>query len=196
MKLYIIVFVLAVQTTLFSACQVSKIELGPKTEVKSYLEKEFEMEDSTSLNLSCDSSNIEVYVWDEKTIKFEVAKRVRGVWKREELEKDLDNFLVEIYEKENEIIFKSEYRGKNKSPADRNIDLTLYMPKKIEGITLEIGTGNIKFHDNIRGKLNGEIGMANMEVAGFYGEIGIEGNIGNITISSGRLEGETYIKKT
>lgn len=195
MKYYLIAVMALLQTVLFSACTVSTIEPGPKNEVNSYIERMIKADKPLVLDLFCDSGNIEVYTWEKSEIKFEVTKRVRGVFKKEVLSEKLKNFNIQINKEEDKIVFNSQYEGKDKNPIDRSIDLIVYLPKGVNTLNLKVDIGNIKFHDDIKGILNADINMANMEINKFDGVVNINGDIGNVKISNGKIEGESSIIK-
>lgn len=195
MKYIILMFVLLLQITVFSACAVSTVELGPKKEVNSYSEKVIEVVSPLTLELSCDSSNIEVYTWEKQEVKFEVTKRVRGIHEKEILREKLNNFDIDIDKNDDKVFFKSEYKGKDKNPIDRSIDLRMYIPKSVSNLNLKLDIGNIKFYDDIKGTLNADINMANMEINRFVGVVNVKGDVGNVKISSGRIKGESSIIK-
>jgi len=195
LKYKIIILAVLVQLSLFSGCASSGIALGPKMEVNSYSEKVIEAEKPLVLDISCDSSNIEVYTWEKNEVKFEMTKRVRGVEEEEILTQKLNNFSVDIDKIENNIIFKSEYKGKDKNPIDKSVDLKMYIPKATETLNLQLDIGNIKFYDDIRGVLNADINMANMEINRFVGVVNIKGDVGNVKISSGKILGQSSIVK-
>jgi len=52
-------------------------------------------------------------------------------------------FNIDINENENKIIFKSEYKGKDKNPIDKSIDLKIYVPKAEKTLNLKLDIGNI-----------------------------------------------------
>jgi len=195
LKAYLITLIALLQTFLFSACTVSMVEPGPKNEVNSYIERVIKADKPLVLDLFCDSGNIEVYTWEKSEIKFEVTKRVRGVLKKEILSEKLKNFNIEINKEDSKIIFKSGYGAKDKNPIDRCIDLIIYLPKGVNTLNFKVDIGNIKFHDDIKGILNADISMANMEINRFVGVVNIKGDVGNVRISNGRIEGESSIIK-
>jgi hypothetical protein len=180
---------------LFSGCTSAGTVLGPKREVNSYSEKTVEAEKPLVLDIVCDSSNIEVYTWDKNEVKFEMTKRVRGAEAEEVLAQKLDSFNVDIDKNESNIVFKAEYKGKDKNPIDKSIDLKIYIPKAENTLNLKLDIGNIKFYDDIKGVLNADINMANMEINRFVGVVNIKGDVGNVKISSGRISGKSGIIK-
>lgn len=195
LRYWAFIFVFLIQLLLISGCSVSTVEIGPKKEVNSYSEKTVEVKASPEVNMSCDSSNIEVYTWDKKDVKFEITKRVRGVQDKETLEKKLEDFKIDLSEKDNKVFFKSEYRGKDKNPVDRSVDIRVYLPKSIKLLNCKLDIGNIKFLDDISGVLNADINMANMEINRFDGIINVKGDVGNVKISNGRISGKSSIVK-
>lgn len=166
-----------------------------KKEVSLYSEKIVEAGGPLVLDIFCDSGNIEMYTWDKDGVKFEMTKRVRGTESEEILSQKLNNFNIDINENENKIIFKSEYKGKDKNPIDKSIDLKIYVPKAEKTLNLKLDIGNIKFYDDIKGVLNADINMANMEINRFVGVVNIEGDVGNVKISSGKISGKSSIVK-
>jgi len=109
------------------AALIQLILFSGKKEVSLYSEKIVEAGGPLVLDIFCDSGNI-------------VTKRVRGTESEEILSQKLNNFNIDINENENKIIFKSEYKGKDKNPIEK------------------LDIGNIKFYDDIKGVLNADIG--------------------------------------
>jgi len=52
------------------------------------------------------------------------------------------------------------------------------MFRKLKNLKLKTDIGNIKFYDDIKGVLNADINMANMEINRFVGVVNIEGDVG------------------
>ncbi|HOM02088.1 MAG TPA: hypothetical protein PLH43_04585 [Acetivibrio sp.] len=195
MRHRIIILAALVQLVILSGCTSSKTVLGPKKEVNSYSEETVEVEKLLVLDIFCDSGNIEMYTWDKDKVKFEMTKRVRGTEDEETLKQKFENFSIDISQNENNVIFRSEYKGKDKNPIDKSIDLKIYVPKAEKTLNLKLDTGNIKFYDDIKGVLNADINMANMEINRFLGVVNIKGNVGNVIISNGKIYGTSGIIK-
>lgn len=195
MKHGIIILAVLVQLAVFSGCAASGIVLGPKKEVNSYSEEVVNAEKPLILDILCDSSNIEVYTWEKDEVKFEMTKRVRGIEEEEILNEKLNNFSVDIDKNDNNIIFKSEYRGKDKNPIDKSINLKIYIPKGATTLNMKLDIGDIKFYDDIKGVLNADINMANIEINRFVGLVNIKGDVGNVKISNGKILSKSSIVK-
>ena len=73
--------------------------------------------------------------------------------------------------------------------------MIIYLPKSVDVLNLKLDIGNIKFHDDLKGILNADINTANMEINKFDGVVNIKGDVGNVRISNGKIEGESSIIK-
>jgi len=156
------------------ACGCSKtVEMpGIKREVNEYLEKSIEVSGSYSLNLICDSADMEVYSWDRQEIKFEITKRVRGTGEKEELEKRLKNFDIVLEQEAGSVTFKSEYKGRMEKPYDTGIGLKVYLPKKIQVLRCTLDTS---------------INMANLTINRFDGILRLNADMCDLRIAEGRI---------
>ena len=196
MKLKIIILFMSACYLLLSGCTKEEVSFGPKTEVTAYSEEKLIVDNLIELSIESDYSNIEVYTWDRDETKFEITKRVRGIYKKEILNEKLKDFSIVITPANNKILYKSKYKGSIKSPADKSADIKVYMPKKVRLMSCKLGLGTLKIHDDIKGELRIDTDTANIEINRIVGKASIKGNMGNVRISSGRLEsGSSIIEK-
>ncbi|WP_010249146.1 DUF4097 family beta strand repeat-containing protein [Acetivibrio cellulolyticus] len=176
-------------------CSIAQAEINPKIEVSSYSEQIIELKQTYNLDINCDSSDIELYTWNNSDIKFEITKRVRGAYKKEVLSKRLEDFEVEIKNENNSVFLKSRCNGGNKNALDRSVDLKIYVPKVIETMNYKVDAGNIKFFDDIQGVLKAELNNTNLEINRFDGVLNVTGNMGNVKVLSGKISGCSKIEK-
>ncbi|MCX7920484.1 MAG: hypothetical protein N3B21_00455 [Clostridia bacterium] len=174
---------------LLSGCnEAVSINTGPKKEVTLYTEKLLKVDKSVYLNVTCDSGDIEVYVWDRNEVKFEIIKRIRGVEERALLEERLENFEIEEVYEEDKVTFSSKYKGSIKKPQDIRADIKVLMPRKVLGMNIKLDIGSIKLFDHIKCPLNIEVDMANTIINSFEGKITFESDMGNIRIDNGIIQ--------
>lgn len=170
-----------------SSCGKSGIIPGPKREVTSYHEKTFLVEKLDSLEIISDSSNIEVFSWDNDCIKFEITRKVRGIESEKILQKKLENFKIDITQNAGDIVFLSRYEGSSKNLADRSTDLKIFMPKRVGAINCKLDIGTIKFFDDIKCNFNGIIKTVNIDINRIEGKINLTGEMGNLRIQAGKI---------
>lgn len=178
---------------LLSGCGVAQAEIGHRLEVSSYSEQTVEAGQIEKLEVTCDSSNIEVYVWNRDSVKFEITRRIRGAYKKEMLLKMLDAFKTDIENENTSLFIDTKYNGNRKKTLDTSADLKIYIPKKIEYMNYKVDRGSIRLFDDMRGVLNADLGDTDMEINRFDGVLNVTGNAGDVKVSSGRLSGSSSI---
>jgi hypothetical protein len=173
---------------ILTGCSDSMVDLGTKKEVVSYSSKTIPFEEPGDLLVSCDYANIEIYTWDKKEVKFEIAKKVRGAEEKDVMQKKLDDFTIDTGTEGSKVFFNSRYKGPIKSPADKSVDLKAYIPKDISSVSYRLETGSVKVLDNLKCNLNADIDMANTEINRFEGKLSFKANMGNLKIAGGKIE--------
>ncbi|HHX18133.1 MAG TPA: hypothetical protein GX727_04655 [Clostridium sp.] len=176
-------------------CSSSIIEVSPKKEVNCYSEKIFECTENNEISISCDFGNIEFFNWDKKTIKLEIKKKIIGISQNDNLDEKLDDFKIELIEEKDKVNLDIKYTGKNESMINKMVDLKIYLPKDIDILNLYLEKGRVKFHDDLKGILNADTDMADIEINKFIGTINIKGNQGNVSISDGKISKNSSIVK-
>lgn len=184
----------AVILMLLTGCGIASAAAGPKIEVTAYSEKSIKLEQPSSLDFACDSSNIEVYTWEKSEVKFEMTKRIRGAQARNKLEEKLKDLSVDIKQSGNRVIYKSSCRGKVKRPADKSVDLKVYVPKKVLSINLKADIGYIKFYDDVKCSLDADVNMVNIDMNRFEGSISLKADMCSLRIDNGKLKGLSSVK--
>lgn len=187
--------VLLLPAFLLAACSLSQVSVGPKREVVEYEERLMPADKPLNLEIISDSGNIEVYSWDRREVKLEINKVVRGLMKKEVLEKELKKYAVDNQGGDSGIRVRTYCGGSEKNPADRRIDMRVFIPKVMEGIRCNLDIGTLKFHDDIRCELSIQTNMANVDINRLEGLIRLEGNMGNVRIDGGRLLGGSSIRE-
>ncbi len=183
-----VVAVFLLLNVFLTGCGSQAVSLGPKREAVSYGGKTISPEGPVSLYITCDYSNIELYSWDKKEVKVEIAKKVRGIEGKDVLERELGNFIIAIENEKDKVFINSEYKGAIKGAADKTADLKVYMPKVISSLNCKLGLGTVKMYDDIKCRLNVDIDMANTEINRFEGRLSFKAGLGNLKIAAGRIE--------
>lgn len=187
--------ILIMMVFILSGCGIAQAEISHTFEVRSYSEQLMEIEQTENLDVLCDSSNIEVYVWNRDSIKFEITRRVRGAYKKEILLEKLEDFKMGIENEKNSICLKINYKGNQKKSIEASVDLKIYIPRKIECMNYKVDSGSIKLFDDIRGVLNADLDNADIEINRLDGVLNVTGNAGNVKVSSGKMSGSSSICK-
>ncbi|TYQ13192.1 UNVERIFIED_CONTAM: hypothetical protein Cloal_4250 [Acetivibrio alkalicellulosi] len=194
---FIVIILLSLCACSPSLMEVDSIKEGNSTrEASFYWEEVLEFEANDQINISCDWGNIEFYSWDKKGIKFEINKIVRGVLEKELLEEKLDDLMVNISDDNNKIYFDAKWMVKRKNVLDKWIDMRVYLPGNINDLNINLDKGNIKFYDDIKGQINADLNISNVDINRFEGVINIKGNKGNVKISNGKISGKSSIVKS
>ncbi len=185
--------ILIMMVFLLSGCGVAQAEIGHKFEVSSYSEQIVDAKQTDYLEVSCDSSNIEVYVWNRDIIKFEITRRVRGTYKKESLLEKLEDFKIDIENENTSLCLKTNYKGNKKKSLDTSVDLKIYIPRKIDCMSYKVDKGSIRLFDDIRGVLNADLGNTDIEINRLDGVLNVTGNAGDVKVSSGKLSGSSSV---
>lgn len=194
MRLRILIPFLLIVSIIIYGCENMKVKAGPKREAVSYSEKILAVAQPLQLCLTSDSSNIEVYSWDRNEAKFEITKRVRGIQTKDVLEGKLKDFDVSIKQEGSKVEFESRYKGKIKNPADRSVDLKVFIPKKISSFNIKLDIGKIKVFDDIKCNLDVLVKMANVDINRFEGVVNFNADIGDLRIAGGKIYQGSNIK--
>jgi hypothetical protein len=180
-KLIIVIFI----AFLLSSCGIAQAEINPKIEVSAYSENTLELNGVYILSVACDSSNIEVYCWNQDNIKFEITRRVKGAYKKDVIEEKLGEFKIDIKKEKDEVVLISRYEGDLKNSIERSADFKIYVPKVIDTMNYKVDSGNIRIYDDIRGSLNADLNNTNLEINRLQGVLNVNGNAGNVKVSGG-----------
>lgn len=172
---------------LMAGCASTSANLGPKREARSYLSKTIAVREPVNLYIRCDYSNVEIYSWDKKEVRFEVSKMIRGVEDKETLKKKLNDFTIDMGIDKEKVFINSKYKGSIKGAADKSVDLKVYLPKKISSVNCKLDLGTIKVYDDMKCSLKADVDMANTEIKRFEGKLEFKGSMGNLKICAGKL---------
>lgn len=181
------------QLLILSACTDTKVEAGSKVEVSAYEERTIEVKAPQVLEVSCEAGNIDVFTWDKKLAKFEITKKIRGCIEKNTLKEKINDFDIEIKEKQNKVFFKSTFKSRDKNYLEGSTNITVYLPKNLYGLNWKQNSGNIRFLDEIKGVLDFDLKSANLEINKMDGIINVKGDQGNVRISGGRISGQSAI---
>jgi len=179
---------------IFTGCSNVKKYIGPKTEVISYDEKIITVANPVEIAITGQTGNIEVYNWDEKEVKFEITKKIKGS-KDENINEKLKNIrIISNIKGETDISFEWKYEGPNKGPLDKSVDLKIYLPKKVRLIKYKLDIGKIKIYDDVKYDIFADLNMANIEINKFEGRLNIKGEMSNLKISGGLIKSGSSVK--
>ena len=173
---------------IFFGCKSESQHIGIKKESVSYDEKVFTVVSPPEIEICSDTSDIEIFNWDEDSVKFEMVKRVKRVNNSEEqLKEEYKNFEIITEQKESKIYFRNLYKGDRRKPLDQSLDLKIYIPRKVKSIKIQLDLGKVKIHDDINCSVIADLNMANIEIKKLEGLINVRGDMSNIKVSSGIL---------
>ena len=193
MKLKMLLIAVMVLCAALSACNNEGKENRPKIEVSSYSEKTLEAKLPLQLNLECENSNIQIYSWNKKEIKFEMTRRIRGIESKANLMKHLDVFDINISMEDNRASLVYKYNGNNVKPAENILDLKVYIPKKTGYINCIQKNGKLKFFDDVNCDVNIDTGTVDVEMNSFEGKLLYKSQSGDLRISEGKIKNESNI---
>ena len=187
-KCKILILLFCFTTLIFTGCKNEPQYIGIKRESISYDEKIFPVEQPPVIEIVGDTSNIEIYNWDEKNVKFEMLKKLKRVYNKEEqLDAEYKKYKISAEQEKNEILFKYKYEDDKSNALDQSLDLKVYIPKKVKFIKIKLDLGRGIIHDDINCDITTELNMANMEIKRFKGVLDFKGDMSNIKISNGIL---------
>lgn len=180
------------------ACSQKNQYLGFKKESISFDEQIFSFEQPPKIEIIGDTSNIEIFNWDGKDVKFEIFKKVKRTYNSEkELKADYDKFNLTTEHTKDKISFDFKYKAsksETKNPLDQAMDLKIYIPKKIKSLTIKLDLGKIIVHDDLNCNVFAELKAVSMEIKKLQGVLDFKGDIGNIKLSNGKIYDGSNIK--
>ena len=176
-----------------SACSATEDIYLTGIEANSYEQKVLKVDNKAGLDMNIENGNIEVFTWDKNEIKFEIKKQINGNTDRSVLQEMLNNLTIDIAQNDDIISLNSKYKGK-KDINYSKIDLIIYLPKKINSISCNIGGGWIKFIDDIRCDLKIKSQKAFIQINNIVGKIDAVIGEGNFTINNGTIHGDTKVQ--
>ncbi len=180
--------------TIFIGCGNIKKYMAPKTEFISYDERIFVVTNPAEIIITGQTGNIEVYNCDDKEVKFEITKKIKG-FKDESINDKLENIrIITNIDEERNISFEWKYEGSNKELLDKSIDLKIYLPKKVQSVKYRLDIGKIKIFDDAKYDILADLNMANIEINKFEGRLNLEGEMSNLKISGGLIKSGSVVK--
>jgi len=178
-----------------SACGITQWKNDIEIKKSSYSEKTVDARGKYNFDISCDMANISIYTWKKDEIKFEMATKLNGKFKKELMDKKPGNFDIDIKTDDNTVLLKSIYKKGNSDNINAVAEYTIYMPKSIDNMNFKVDNGRIKLLDDFRGTLNAELDNTDIEINRFDGVLNISGDKGNVKVSGGKLSGGSKVIK-
>ncbi|AEV68533.1 hypothetical protein [Acetivibrio clariflavus] len=178
-----------------SACGITQWKNDIEIKKSSYSEKTVDARGKFNFDISCDMANISIYTWKRDEIKFEMATKLNGKFKKELTDKKPGNFDIDIKTDDNTVFLKSIYKRGNSDNINAVAEYTIYMPKSIDNMNFKVDNGKIKLLDDFRGTLNAELDNTDIEINRFDGVLNISGDKGNVKISGGKISGSSKVVK-
>ena len=171
-----------------------KIYIGPKIQVSSIEKEIIEVKGPVSVAIENESGNMDIYLWDENSVKFEITKRYKGIGEKGLLAKKLDDIDYSISYDEKDVVIKSDFKKGLENPSDERLDMCIYLPYSVKGMKMKIGTGRVKIHDSLECSLAAEVEMANFYVNKFEGILDYQADMGNLNIRGGKVFSGSKVK--
>jgi hypothetical protein len=186
-KLSILLIVLCMFAGIPGCCMKEEIS-GPKREAVAYDQKVFKGLTEPEIIIEMDSGSIDIYSWNQSSVKIEITKRVRGMKEHDTLIKELDKFII-VYENENDRVhFSSRYEGNMRNPVDVFADVCVYIPQILSTLECRLDVGKIDIYDDIRCTLIMDVNTVNSDIRRFEGLLNFNAGMGDLTIGGGRLK--------
>lgn len=185
------------------AWQASSHEELPVMDASRYSEKLLQVSESIELSVQSEGGTIELFGWDKRQVKLEITKKISGSESKNDLEKKLESFNIQVAQKEGQISFRSEYKGSLKDSIKPWVALKVYMPVRTPKTSLQLGRGSIILNDDIRTDLNILTGTVHTDIGRLVGKLTLKGDGGNLEVHGGMLlsgsrvtlgSGNLYIK--
>lgn len=178
-----------------SAVSCGKPAIGPCREVTVYGKETVKTEIMPELIMKIQSGDIDVFTHASEDIVFETAMRAAGDAERDDLMNALLKVSYNVECNNSKTVFTFPGANSDVKPQyDLRLGITVYVPKKIKNISIQIDRGNITFHDDLKCDIAVKAGAAGIGINNPDGRIDIEGKIGNVRISSGKLKEGSQIK--
>lgn len=184
---------ITIQGILLSACTGNHGDEGFKQTITACSEQVKKVEQPLQLELRGDSCNIVSSSWDRNEIKLEVTRSVRGTQDKITLDKQLEEFVISLEDDGDKTILTAAYGGTIQNPADRQMDIRLFLPKKVDSIHLDMKNSTIKFQDDIACRLDASFQASNLELNLFKGILAAHADTGNFRVGAGDLHSGSVI---
>ena len=191
----LLTFIIYLLPIFLSGCGACKKVTGHIKESISYDEKIIIFERSPEIEISGDAGNIEVFNHEEKSVKFEILKKIKRVYtSQEELESDFKKFNITTEYKADKILLKFKYDTNKLNPENQSIDIRMYIPKNIKSIDFKLSSGKIKIYDDLNCNIFADLNMASMDIKKMNGILNFKGEMSNIKISCGTIKNGSIVK--
>jgi DUF4097 and DUF4098 domain-containing protein YvlB len=178
---------------LFMGCGNPREYISSKKEYVAYDEITYNIIYPVNVEIIGQTGNIEIYNWDEKAVKFEIAKKVRVA--DESFNDKLGNIkIISSCEKKKDIILEWKYEGPKSDDLDNYVDLRISLPKKVESIKCKMDIGKVKIYDDLKCELFADFNMVNIKINKFEGKLKLNGEMSNIQINEGTIKNGTEVK--
>ncbi len=189
MKLRAFAAIFLAVSLIFTGCTGPKPQTYTKKESSSYWEELVELSGVPELHIEIDSGHLEIYSWERKAVKLEITKRIRSA-ENDTADKDkFKNFYSDVERHDNNIFFKSAYKGKIRGTDLAEVNLRAFIPRKVSEISCKIQRGSIKLFDDLKCDFTAELGTVSTEIKYFEGNMNLEADSGSLRIEDGRIRG-------
>src|SRR5665647_819731 len=159
--------------------EVNKIKI--KYDVKMFV-----VQENSSLDVSNNLGNIEVYGWRDSKIKIEINNS------QDVNNNNSSDSAYECFINDNKVVFKSKYQNEDGSLQNR-IDLKIYIPRHMANLELNMKKCNLTIYDRIDTKINANLENGDVIIRSFEGEINANIKKGNITFESVYLKDKNNV---
>ncbi|NLC69549.1 MAG: hypothetical protein GX754_12380 [Clostridiaceae bacterium] len=177
-----------------AGCRSVEEYIIPKKEYIAYDEIKYNVVHPVNIEIIGQTGNIEIYSWDEKAVKFEIAKKVRLADESlgDKLTKNIK--IITNCENEKDIILEWKCEGQEGSILDYQVDLKVLLPKKVESIKCKIDVGKVRIFDDLKCELFADFNMVNIKINKFEGTLKLKGEMSNLEINEGTIKNGSEVK--
>lgn len=149
------------------------------------------------LTVEIENGEIEVYTHDSDKIVFETAIKASVAGDADSIKEKMLEAGYTSYSIENnngKIMFKYPGNSKIKDLYDVRTDVVIYIPIRTKSVNIRAGKVSITFHDDVKCDIDISVNTAGIKIGRLNGRIRIDGKVGNVRISSGKLKEGSQIR--
>lgn len=173
---------------LFCSCDSWKPAYKPVSEVSAYSEKVLEAALPLSLNLECEKGTLEIYNWEKSEVKFEITRKITGTQNKSLLERQLEDFQIEMKKDRETLSFFGRQKRIFGSRGEGRLEVKVFIPRRTVRIYCRMREGTLRCLDDLNCRLEVDAGTIHAQINNLEGLLLFKAEKGDLRVSSGNLE--------
>lgn len=170
---------------------------GPYSRITAYGKETVGSGISTELTVEIENGKIDVYTHDSGNVVFETSIKASAAGNADSIKEKMREAGYTGYsikDSNGKIMFKCPGDGNFKGLYDVRTDVVIYIPVRTKSVNIRVEKGSITFHDDMKCDVDINANTAGIKINRLNGRIRIDGKVGNVRISSGKLKNGSQIR--